>query len=141
MWVYHITWFVNSAAHAWGYQDYETGAAWGCLRWDAWLGAGTRQHVGNRLNVGLRAGLQFLQQSSSRRCPRLTSPIPPRLPAGDQSRNNWWVGLLGFGEGWHNNHHAFEFSARHGLEVRTRGAWHVFWSCFLLALLMTAACC
>ena len=27
-----------------------------------------------------------------------------------------WVGLLAFGEGWHNNHHAFEFSARHGLE-------------------------
>ena len=27
-----------------------------------------------------------------------------------------WVALLAFGEGWHNNHHAFEFSARHGLE-------------------------
>lgn len=27
-----------------------------------------------------------------------------------------WVGLLAFGEGWHNNHHAFEFSARHGLQ-------------------------
>lgn len=26
------------------------------------------------------------------------------------------VGLLAFGEGWHNNHHAFEFSARHGLK-------------------------
>lgn len=36
--------------------------------------------------------------------------------AGDLSRNNWWVGLLAFGEGWHNNHHAFEFSARHGLD-------------------------
>lgn len=35
---------------------------------------------------------------------------------GDLSRNNWWVALLSFGEGWHNNHHAFEFSARHGLE-------------------------
>ncbi|PSS17846.1 Palmitoyl-monogalactosyldiacylglycerol delta-7 desaturase [Actinidia chinensis var. chinensis] len=34
----------------------------------------------------------------------------------DLSRNNWWVALLAFGEGWHNNHHAFEFSARHGLE-------------------------
>ena len=58
-WVYHITWFVNSAAHVWGGQTYNT---------------------------------------------------------GDQSRNNWWVGILAFGEGWHNNHHAFEFSARHGLE-------------------------
>ena len=26
------------------------------------------------------------------------------------------MGLLAFGEGWHNNHHAFEFSARHGLK-------------------------
>lgn len=59
VWVYHITWFVNSAAHVWGNQTYNT---------------------------------------------------------GDLSRNNWWVGILAFGEGWHNNHHAFEWSARHGLE-------------------------
>jgi stearoyl-CoA desaturase (delta-9 desaturase) len=32
----------------------------------------------------------------------------------DNSRNLWWVGLLAFGEGWHNNHHAFQRSARHG---------------------------
>ncbi|XP_052180766.1 palmitoyl-monogalactosyldiacylglycerol delta-7 desaturase, chloroplastic-like [Diospyros lotus] len=59
VWVYHITWLVNSACHVWGTQ--------------AW-------------------------------------------PTGDLSRNNWWVALLAFGEGWHNNHHAFEYSARHGLE-------------------------
>ncbi|GIM04138.1 hypothetical protein Vretimale_8750 [Volvox reticuliferus] len=59
VWVWHITWFVNSASHCWGYQDYDT---------------------------------------------------------GDLSKNNWWVGILAFGEGWHNNHHAFEFSARHGFE-------------------------
>jgi len=34
---------------------------------------------------------------------------------GDRSTNNWWVGILALGEGWHNNHHAFPFSARHGL--------------------------
>ena len=34
---------------------------------------------------------------------------------GDLSRNSWWVALLSWGEGWHNNHHAFQFSARHGL--------------------------
>ncbi len=33
----------------------------------------------------------------------------------DQSRNQWIVGLLGLGEGWHNNHHAFPESAFHGL--------------------------
>src|SRR3954451_20268327 len=35
--------------------------------------------------------------------------------ARDESRNNWFVALLVFGEGWHNNHHAFPASARHGL--------------------------
>jgi stearoyl-CoA desaturase (delta-9 desaturase) len=33
----------------------------------------------------------------------------------DASSNLWWVGLLAFGEGWHNNHHAYMWSARHGL--------------------------
>ena len=33
----------------------------------------------------------------------------------DHSRNNAMVALLTFGEGWHNNHHAFPRSARHGL--------------------------
>ncbi|KAK7255222.1 hypothetical protein RIF29_28628 [Crotalaria pallida] len=59
VWVYHITWLVNSACHVWGNQAWNT---------------------------------------------------------RDLSRNNWWVALLAFGEGWHNNHHAFEYSARHGLE-------------------------
>ncbi|MDQ6781567.1 MAG: fatty acid desaturase [Candidatus Eremiobacteraeota bacterium] len=35
---------------------------------------------------------------------------------GDRSTNCWWVALLTWGEGWHNNHHAFPFSARHGLQ-------------------------
>ena len=34
----------------------------------------------------------------------------------DDSTNNWFVALLTFGEGWHNNHHAFPTSARHGLK-------------------------
>ena len=56
--VYHVTWLVNSATHAFGYRNFN-------------------------------------------------SP--------DLSRNCWWVALLSFGEGWHNNHHAFPHSARHGL--------------------------
>ena len=56
--VYHGTWLVNSAAHLWGYQTFDT-------------------------NEG--------------------------------SRNNWWVALFSFGEGWHNNHHAYLHSAAHGL--------------------------
>ena len=31
------------------------------------------------------------------------------------SRNNWWVALISYGEGWHNNHHAYPHSAAHGL--------------------------
>jgi fatty-acid desaturase len=54
----HATWLVNSAAHMWGYRNFET---------------------------------------------------------KDESRNTWWVALVSFGEGWHNNHHAHPTSARHGL--------------------------
>jgi fatty-acid desaturase len=32
----------------------------------------------------------------------------------DDSRNNWWVALITFGEGWHNNHHAHPRMAVHG---------------------------
>jgi stearoyl-CoA desaturase (delta-9 desaturase) len=56
--VYHATWFVNSASHTWGYRNYET---------------------------------------------------------RDRSTNLWWVALISLGEGWHNNHHAHQRSAAHGL--------------------------
>jgi len=36
--------------------------------------------------------------------------------SGDDSRNNLVCGILGHGEGWHNTHHAFPTSARHGLK-------------------------
>src|ERR1700752_50774 len=39
-----------------------------------------------------------------------------RFATSDDSTNNWWVGLLTFGEGWHNNHHAYPTAARHGLK-------------------------
>ncbi len=57
VYVLHVTWFVNSATHIWGYRNYET---------------------------------------------------------SDNSRNLWWVAILAFGEGWHNNHHAFQRMARQG---------------------------
>ncbi|MFN8002683.1 MAG: fatty acid desaturase [Acidobacteriota bacterium] len=43
-----------------------------------------------------------------------------RFNTADDSRNNWWVALMTFGEGWHNNHHAHPAAARHGL------AWYEF---------------
>ena len=36
--------------------------------------------------------------------------------SNDESRNNVIFGIVSFGEGWHNNHHAFPTSARHGLK-------------------------
>jgi stearoyl-CoA desaturase (delta-9 desaturase) len=50
----------------------------------------------------------------------------------DSSTNNWWVGLLAYGEGWHNNHHAFQTSARHGMRW-----WEVdmtYWTIRLMSL-------
>jgi stearoyl-CoA desaturase (delta-9 desaturase) len=38
-----------------------------------------------------------------------------RFITTDDSTNSWWVALLTFGEGWHNNHHAHPRAARHGL--------------------------
>ena len=41
-----------------------------------------------------------------------------RFETGDDSKNSWWVALVTFGEGWHNNHHAYPTSARHGMAWR-----------------------
>jgi len=70
--LYHSTWLVNSAAHAWGYRSF----------------------------------------------------------AGAKGVNNWLVALLAFGEGWHNNHHAWPGSARHGLRP-----WEIDVSWWLIATL------
>ena len=40
-----------------------------------------------------------------------------RYETGDQSRNNLWLALLTFGEGWHNNHHHYQTAARPGLPL------------------------
>ena len=38
-----------------------------------------------------------------------------RFLTGDTSTNSFWVAILTFGEGWHNNHHAAPQAARHGI--------------------------
>ncbi|HET6144614.1 MAG TPA: fatty acid desaturase [Candidatus Acidoferrales bacterium] len=38
-----------------------------------------------------------------------------RFITGDDSTNSFWVAVLTFGEGWHNNHHAHPQMARHGM--------------------------
>jgi stearoyl-CoA desaturase (delta-9 desaturase) len=37
-----------------------------------------------------------------------------RYITGDDSRNNWWLALITLGEGWHNNHHAYQSATRQG---------------------------
>ena len=51
----------------------------------------------------------------------------------DEARNNRLVAALVFGEGWHNNHHAYPQSARHGM------AWYEFDPSWLLLKALRAA--
>jgi len=51
-------------------------------------------------------------------------------PEKDHSRNNFVLGVLALGEGWHNNHHAFPSSARHGLRW-----WQIDVSYYVIRLL------
>ena len=70
---------------------------WGVMLWGVFL----------RVTVGLHA--TWLVNSATHLWGRR------RFGTFEDSRNSWWVALLTFGEGWHNNHHAFPTSARHGL--------------------------
>ncbi len=52
-----------------------------------------------------------------------------RFATRDLSTNNWFVALLTFGEGWHNNHHAHPVSARHGLKwYEIDFNWYGIWA-------------
>jgi stearoyl-CoA desaturase (delta-9 desaturase) len=59
-----------------------------------------------------------------------------RFATRDLSTNSWWVALLTFGEGWHNNHHAHPTSAAHGLrwyEVDLN--YYAIWVCSKVGLI------
>jgi fatty-acid desaturase len=58
-----------------------------------------------------------------------------RFRTRDMSTNNWFVALLTFGEGWHNNHHAHPVSARHGLKwYEVDINWYGIWTLKKLGL-------
>jgi stearoyl-CoA desaturase (delta-9 desaturase) len=58
-----------------------------------------------------------------------------RFVTRDQSTNSWWVALLTWGEGWHNNHHAHPVSARHGLKwYEIDFNWYGIWALKKLGL-------
>ncbi len=71
---------------------------WGVMLWGIFL----------RLTLALHA--TWLVNSATHMWGR------KRFDTGEDSRNSWWVALLTFGEGWHNNHHAHPTSARHGFK-------------------------
>ncbi len=48
----------------------------------------------------------------------------------DDSRNLWWVALLAYGEGWHNNHHAHPRLAQHGHRW-----WEIDWTYGIIRVL------
>ena len=73
-------------------------AGWGPMMWGVFL----------RVTLGLHA--TWLVNSATHLWGR------KRFDTGEDSRNSWWVAILTFGEGWHNNHHAHPTSARHGLK-------------------------
>ena len=50
----------------------------------------------------------------------------------DDSRNHWFIGIMAFGEGWHNNHHADQRAAVHGHR------WWEFDSTYLVIRLLEA---
>ena len=74
-----------------------------------WLGAGLGLLWGGLVRVFL---VHHLTWSINSVC-HLWGQRP--FESQDESRNNVVCGVLAFGEGWHNNHHAFPSSARHGL--------------------------
>lgn len=53
-----------------------------------------------------------------------------RYVTGDDSRNNWWLALITLGEGWHNNHHAYQRSTRQGFRW-----WEVDITFYILTVL------
>ena len=58
-----------------------------------------------------------------------------RFCTRDDSRNSFWVALLTFGEGWHNNHHAYPQSARHGMAwYEVDPNWYGIWILRVLRL-------
>jgi hypothetical protein len=61
---------------------------------------------------------------------RIEQPGRQTFRTHDESRDNVIVGVLALGEGWHNSHHAFPTSARHGL-----GRWQIDVSYIVIRLM------
>jgi len=99
-------------------------AALGGLLTGTWTGAGLGLLWGGLVRIFL---VHHVTWSINSVC-HLWGRRPYR--SGDQSRNNFVFGMLAMGEGWHNTHHAFPTSARHGLRW-----WQIDVSYYLIRFL------
>jgi stearoyl-CoA desaturase (delta-9 desaturase) len=82
----------------------------GLLAW-SWEGAGLGLLWGGLVRVCLCQHATWSIGSIA----HLFGSAPYDTHTHDQSRNNFWIAIPTWGEGWHNNHHAFPYSAMHGL--------------------------
>ncbi len=101
--------FVDRFFWLWMILGWVIPAVIGGLISDSWFGAFTGFLWGGLVRTFL---LHHVTWSINSVC-HIWGTRPFRTP--DYSRNNAIFGILAFGEGWHNNHHAFPTSARHGL--------------------------
>lgn len=93
----------------WAILGFVIPAAIGGLVWGSWYGALLGFLWGGVVRLFL---IHHLTWSINSIC-HLWGQKP--FKTHDESRNNFICGILALGEGWHNNHHAFPSSARHGL--------------------------
>jgi stearoyl-CoA desaturase (delta-9 desaturase) len=82
----------------------------GLLAW-SWEGAGLGLLWGGLVRVCLCQHTVWAVNSLG----HLYGSAPYRTQTHDESRNNFWLSFAAFGDNWHNNHHAFPYSAMHGL--------------------------
>lgn len=101
--------FVSNSFGVWAALGLLIPAVIGLAATSSWTGALTGFIWGGLLRVFF---VHHVTWSINSAC-HLWGPRSFQTP--DQSRNNFVFGILAFGEGWHNNHHAFPGSARHGL--------------------------
>jgi stearoyl-CoA desaturase (delta-9 desaturase) len=102
----------------------------------ALIGAGAAQLMGQSVWFGALTGLiwggfvrLFFNQHITWAVNSICHTFGSRqFETTDESRNNFLFGILAMGEGWHNNHHAFPRSARHGMSWKQPdpSAWAIW---------------
>ena len=142
--LHHLTYSINSLCHFFGRRPFDTGDESGNLSWLALPTLGEAWHNNHHaFPTSARHGLRRWEIDPSAiviRVMEMTGLLwgggvrmlvvhhvtysinslchffgRRDYPTGDESRNLLWLAPFSIGESWHNNHHAFPTSARHGL--------------------------